>query len=940
MMRVALFLLIVCFFVPCFGQLSSTGPIGELSSTGGGTGGNVPPPIIGSSAATGVTGGGGFTGSTGESGPPACLNVWREWGPTVTYSENDFQTENIPNVTISGAVSKIVTNPINGDIAYVSAVNGGVWKTLSLHSDGLVTNQTFSGPAWRPLTDYLPCTSISALTISREDPNVLAAGCGTSSSLTRHWQDWAGVWVTVDGGETWKKTNFPPGYSISSLLILNETLIVASSEVWSDLLALEIGGGLWVSADFGNNFTTPVPTDEAIYQLAYDAITHTIYAVGSKFPNISSVFTSGDGGLTWNDWTVAIETNRKCDASVAYVRNAVVSVHRNYGSIVYAAYFYDFPICYDFFVSYDLGKTWISLGQPLTNEVLPNVTNPFDLLFMTTLGPAGALYFDLLADPTFNDTIYVGGTLNYPGNSLGANAYTGRLFRGKLTNNGQNITWETLTHNGTHNHSAPFHSSLSLAWDDTAEALLYTCVGGVYVRTSPRDNTGDWFVLNGNLSIAEVHDVAYDHRNNLTVIAVEDHGIEFQRTRNQSVFESEVIGDGFSVVIDADFGNPPIFYGTTNNGFLHIAQVNTWELYGALPGGHTFSWSPPSLFANWFANIVPIELNIINPFELLVCGQGNGNVPAGCVIVTVNPTDLNSPPEFSLNVSVPFFPTRFKFGGWHNGQADSKLIIAIDSGLIWRTNATFQDSIAHPAPWGLLRAVGQSFAINQFNYYDIFVVDLFSQLWYSKDFGQSFINVTGDIFSVTGNLFGPHVASVAVIPVSSTVNALLIGTSVGVYVAFDDQFQIIPNNSTGNNTQIATNVLVHWQPIGDLLPHTLIFSIKWDSAADRLLIGSFGRGIWTLDNVCTTLNALHLNQCFTSFTTPFSSCNALTQTLVNPPLYPCAIQNGTCTDCATHIGCEWCTERSACVWSLAPFSDQLCANQTFIYGTGASQCPL
>ena len=34
--------------------------------------------------------------------------------------------------------------------------------------------------------------------------------------------------------------------------------------------------------------------------------------------------------------------------------------------------------------------------------------------------------------------------------------------------------------------------------------------GGIYRRTSPTDNTGDWLSINSNMQVTEQHDVAWD----------------------------------------------------------------------------------------------------------------------------------------------------------------------------------------------------------------------------------------------------------------------------------------------------------------------------------------------------------------------------------------------------------------------------------------------
>ena len=48
--------------------------------------------------------------------------------------------------------------------------------------------------------------------------------------------------------------------------------------------------------------------------------------------------------------------------------------------------------------------------------------------------------------------------------------------------------------------------------------------GGIYRRTSPQNNTGNWFSVIGNLQITEFHDIAYDNNSNIIIGGAQDTG--------------------------------------------------------------------------------------------------------------------------------------------------------------------------------------------------------------------------------------------------------------------------------------------------------------------------------------------------------------------------------------------------------------------------------
>ncbi len=74
---------------------------------------------------------------------------------------------------------------------YVGAASGGIYKT----TDG--------GVHWEPIFDDMPVQSIGALAVSISDPNVVWAGTG-EGKIRSHISLGEGIYKSTDGGETWK----------------------------------------------------------------------------------------------------------------------------------------------------------------------------------------------------------------------------------------------------------------------------------------------------------------------------------------------------------------------------------------------------------------------------------------------------------------------------------------------------------------------------------------------------------------------------------------------------------------------------------------------------------------------------------------------------------------------------------------------------------------
>jgi len=157
------------------------------------------------------------------------------------------------------------------------------------------------------------------------------------------------------------------------------------------------------------------------------------------------------------------------------------------------------------------------------------------------------------------------------------------------------------------------------------------------------------------------------------------------------------------------------------------------------------------------------------------------------------------------------------------------------------------------------------------------------------------------------------------------------------------------NNTTGfqfgsiNQTIVEVNAT--WVRIS-ALPNVIISGMQWDSFHDKLYVGTFGRGMFVLDNICSTfgslMNASNINNGnnttnSTNSTTQQSQCLSASQSNSNGTLSSsqCTLsaytflenectQFNTCSSCTSGIlqgvNCQWCTTTSSCHSSLVPLS--------------------
>lgn len=107
---------------------------------------------------------------------------------------------------VGNRVTCAVSIPGNDLVYLAGAATGGIWKTI----DG--------GLNWKPVFDDKPVHAIGALAIAPSDPQVVFAGTG-ESFIRSNVSIGNGVWKSTDGGETWQHAGLDNTGRISRIII-------------------------------------------------------------------------------------------------------------------------------------------------------------------------------------------------------------------------------------------------------------------------------------------------------------------------------------------------------------------------------------------------------------------------------------------------------------------------------------------------------------------------------------------------------------------------------------------------------------------------------------------------------------------------------------------------------------------------------------------------
>ncbi|MFL6202023.1 MAG: WD40/YVTN/BNR-like repeat-containing protein [Thermoanaerobaculia bacterium] len=758
--------------------------------------------------------------------------AWDPQGPAPVFGDLANQPGTVqPDGGVVGAVHALAPHPVNPDILYIGAVNGGVWVTY---------DATAVKPTWQHLTDNEATQSIGAMELDPTDPKheTLVAGPGVYSAYGVN-GDLSGLLRTTDGGTKWKRITGSHDElldkSISGLAVRGQHLIV-SVDFAKPFDFPYVGvfrsfdfGATWTQVSQGNGAATGLPGGLS-HDLAGDPMNpdrlYTSVVFADEVGGSNGLYRSDNLGATW--------TKVSTPAIDAYLvsgdtNNVELAVGRH--DNVYVAIVNDFVLV-AVFRSGDGGATWAQMDMPVTIENgTPIGIHP---------GGQGDFHLSLTADPTNASIVYIGGDRQparneaedlgpriFP-NSIGSTGFWGRLFRGDASQPAGS-QWVHLTHSnvlgapggGTASRTAPHVDSREMAFD-AAGTLLEGDDGGVYKRTLPRSNTGDWFSLNGNLHISEIHDVDLDPLTGTLIAGLQDDDLAVQLAPGDQEWDFLLYGDGGDVDIDNTSVaalNRSIRYSSVN--FLRNVNRTTWNAANALIGVRflplTVLDGGPALQRQFYT---PLRLSIGDQRRVVIGGQ-NGvyeSMDRGETIraiapgIRTNSIGLQGVAYGSLNN-----PNALYIGGSNQpGVFPGKKLFVRTA----PPPAPLVQSLSYPGT----RPIG-AITIDPSDGNHAFVVDA-GAIYRTTDAGATWTDVTGDI----GDFEPSSLRSAAFIH-SLQGDALAVGTNRGVYLA------------------AARDGYSSWNLLGGSMPTAPILDLRYEAQTDKLVAGLLGRGAWTLNDI-------------------------------------------------------------------------------------------
>ena len=712
---------------------------------------------------------------------------------TDTYKGLNFRS--IGPAKMAGRIADIGIHPDDDNIWYVAVGSGGLWKTKN------------AGTTWTPIFDHQSVYSIGCVTIDQSNPNHIWVGTGENVG-GRHVGFGDGIYLSQDAGSTWNNMGLKKSEHISKIIIhpsnSNTVYVAAQGPLWSP------GGerGFYKSIDGGKTWKNTLQPDQwtGVTDIAIDPRNpERIYAATwSRHRTIATymgggpgtgLYKSEDGGNSWQKLTNGLPNSNMGKIGLA------ISPHNP--DILYAAIELDRRTG-GVYKSTDRGLSWKKQSDAVSGATGPHY------------------YQELYACPHHFDRLYL------------------IDVRMQISDDGGK-TFKRMKEEFKHsdNHAIAFRS-------DDPDYLLVGTDGGLYESFDLAEN---WRFFD-NMPITQFYKIAVDDAEPFYNVygGTQDNSTQGGPSRTDNV--QGIQNSDWKIVLNWDGhqpatepGNPNIMYGQRQEGTLSRIDLSTGEVIDIQPQSDAgesyerFNWDAPILVSphdpariffasqrlwvsdnrgdSWKALSEDLTKNQ-NRIELPIMGRKQSFDNAWDLTAMSNYNTITSIAQSPMDADLIYI-----------GTDDGLLQITEDYGNTWQK-----------LDLSRIRNVPSTCYVNDikadlFDPNTVYISldnhkkgDFKPYLIKSTDRGKTWNSIASNLSegNLVWRLVQDHVDQ----------NLLFIGTEKGLYFSF--------------------NGGIHWVQLKSGLPTISVRDLTIHRRENDLIIGTFGRSIYILDDITPLRN--------------------------------------------------------------------------------------
>ncbi len=699
----------------------------------------------------------------------------------------DMKIRNIGPAGMSGRVTAIDVVLTHPDVIYAGAASGGLWRSKS------------GGIDWEPIFDEAPTQSIGAVKINQRNPAEIWVGTGEGNPRNSQ-NSGEGIFKTIDGGKSWQLMGLENTRTIHRIIIHrddpNTVVVGATGSAWGPnadrgVFKTSNGGKSWRKVLFVNDSTGCA--DLVVDPSNPNKLIAAMWEYGRKPWTFSSggpgsgIYVSFDAGETWTKRT---DKDGLPKGDLGRIGLAIAPSKPN---IVYALVEAKENALYK---SFDGGYKWTKMASSDKDD--SNVGNrPF-------------YYHEIYVDPKNENRVFSLWSI------LSKSEDGGKTFESW-------VGWKIH----------PDHHAFWISPDDP-DYIIEGNDGGLNIS---HDGGRNWRFAE-NLPLAQFYHINYDMAVPYRVCGgMQDNGSwvgpsavwKAGGIRNAD-WKEVYFGDGFDVAIRPDDGRYCYAMSQGGNlGYVDMLTGATKNLMPVHPDG-------VELRFNWNAGFAQ------NPFhncgiyygsqflhKSLDCGQTWQIISPD--LTTNDTTKQHQDKSGGLTIDatnaennttiVAIAPSPIDENVIWVGTDDGNLQLTRDGGKTW-TNVANRMPGAKAGGWIPFIEVNKKNAGEAFVIYsDYRRNDWKPYAYHTTDYGATFRRIA-DEKKVNG-----HALSIVQDP--EVPNLLFLGTDQGLYFTIDG----------GEN----------WNKWSKDFPSVSTYDLKIHPREHDLIIGTFGRAAWILDDI-------------------------------------------------------------------------------------------